>query len=207
MSANPKAQLLKKLKISGFILISACLVAFGGIKLYQYITYDPFSDASIPGALNDDERIEDAVRYMKEKYGTELFDSSIEEYATMGFLRKLLMEVYGFKKEYVYAYQEEGELAEEGDGYFFPWNLDDGQTIRRDTMVYTAVKIYDSEIVADWSDLKDDTGEYPGERVAVAFAEKYGILTGANRPYDITIGEVVLILANTDRVFEAAKTK
>ena len=205
MSANPKAQLLKKLKISGLIVIMACLVSFGGVKIYQYITYDPFSDASIPHALNDEERIQDAVRYMKEKYGTQLFDSSTEEYATMGFLRKVLMEVYGLEKEYVYAYQEEGELAEEGDTYFFPWNLDDGQTIRRDTMVYTAVKVHDARMVADWSDLKDDTGEYPGERVAVAFAEKYGILEGANRPYDITVGEVALIFANTDRVFESAK--
>lgn len=71
-------------------------------------------------------------------------------------------------------------------------------------MVYTAVKVHDPARVADWSELKDDNGEYPGERVAVAFAEKTGILTGANRPYDITIGEMALILANTDRVFEAA---
>lgn len=207
MSANPRAQMLKKLKISGIILVIACLVSFGGIKLYQYITYDPFTDAAIPGSLNDEERIQDAVRYMKDKYGTGLFDSSLEEYATMGFVRKALMEIYGFERDYVYAYQEEGELPEEGESYFFPWNLDDGQTVRRDTMVYTAVKIHDAKMVADWSELKDDTGEYPGERVAVAFAEKTGIMTGANRPYDITIGEAALILANTDRVFDAAKTK
>ncbi|MBR1743769.1 MAG: serine/threonine protein kinase [Lachnospiraceae bacterium] len=205
VSANPRAQLLKKLKISGVILLMVCLVSFGGRKLYQYITYDPFTDTSIPGALNDKERIQDAVRYMKDKYKTELFDSSLEEHATMGFVRKALMELYGFDKEYVYACQEEGELPEEGEAYFFPWDLDDGQTVRRDTMVYTAVKVHDAKMVADWSDLKDDTGEYPGERVAVAFAEKTGILTGANRPYDITVGEVALILANTDRVFEAAK--
>ena len=60
-------------------------------------------------------------------------------------------------------------------------------------------------LVADWSSLKDDNGFYPGVRVAVAFAEKTGILTGVNRPYDITLGEMALIFSNTDRVFEAAK--
>ena len=205
--ANPRAQAIKKVKISAAILAMACLIGFGGVKIYRVITYDPFRDASIPGALNDEERIQDAVRYMKEKYKTELFDSSLDEYATMGFVRKALIEIYGFDREYVYAYQEEGELPEEGEAYFFPWNLDDGQTVRRDTMVYTAVKVHDAKMVADWSELKDDTGEYPGERVAVAFAEKTGILTGANRPYDITVGEVALILANTDRVFEAAENK
>ena len=41
----------------------------------------------------------------------------------------------------------------------------------------------------------------------MAFAEKTGILTGVNRPGDITLGEMALILANADRVFEAAETK
>ena len=59
--------------------------------------------------------------------------------------------------------------------------------------------------MADWSSLKDDTGVYPGVRVAEAFAEKTGILTGANRPKEITTGELALIFANADRVFEAAR--
>jgi hypothetical protein len=37
--------------------------------------------------------------------------------------------------------------------------------------------------------------------VAVAFAEESGILSGANRPLDISVGELALILANADRVF------
>ena len=55
-----------------------------------------------------------------------------------------------------------------------------------------------------WSKLPDDNGEYPGARVAMMFAEDTGILAGANRPYDITVGEMALIFANADRVFEAA---
>ena len=85
-----------------------------------------------------------------------------------------------------------------------PWGWDDGQTLDRDAAIYAAVKAHDPAIVADWSSLKDDNGFYPGLRVAVAFAEEHGITAGANRPYDITLGELALILANTDRVFESA---
>ena len=81
----------------------------------------------------------------------------------------------------------------------------DGQTLNRDIAVYAAVKVHDPAIVADWSGLKDDNGYYPGVRVAMAFAEKTGIMTGVNRPGDITLGELALILANADRVFETAK--
>ena len=41
----------------------------------------------------------------------------------------------------------------------------------------------------------------------MAFAEETGITTGANRPGDITLGELALILANTERVFDAAAEK
>ena len=44
----------------------------------------------------------------------------------------------------------------------------------------------------------------PGARVAMMFAEDCGILTGTNQPYDITVGELALIFANADRVFDAA---
>ena len=205
LQANPRYQMLKLTRNICAVILVVGLISFGGVKLYQRITYNPFNDDSIPGALNDEERIEDAVQYMKSKYNTTLFDGSLDDQATMGYVRQALIEIYGLDRDYVYAYQTEGELPEEGPDYFFPWDLDDGQTVRRDTMVYTAVKVHDPERVADWSELKDDNGEYPGERVAVAFGEETGILTGANRPYDITIGEMALILANTDRVFESAE--
>jgi len=66
------------------------------------------------------------------------------------------------------------------------------------------VKVHDPALVADWSSLKDDNGFYPGVRVAVAFAEEHGLTEGANRPGDISVGELALILANTDKVFESA---
>lgn len=130
----------------------------------------------------------------------------------MGLLRQMLIELYGLDPVYVYASQqglegsEEG-VPEEGEGYFFPWPLDDSQWLRLQTAVYAAVKVHDPGMVADWSSLKEDTGEYPGELVAMNFAEKTGITTGSNRPYDITAGELALIFANTDRVFDAAQAK
>jgi len=50
--------------------------------------------------------------------------------------------------------------------------------------------------------LKDDTGEYPGARVAALFAEQHNIYDGAGRPKDITVGELAIIFANTDKAFE-----
>jgi len=53
-----------------------------------------------------------------------------------------------------------------------------------------------------WTVLKDDTGEYPGARVAALFAEQHNIYDGAGRPKDITVGELAIIFANTDKAFE-----
>ena len=40
--------------------------------------------------VGDEERIADAVSYMKEKYGTSMFDKT-DEYATVGDLRRALV--------------------------------------------------------------------------------------------------------------------
>ena len=207
--ANPRSQALRITGRVLGVLLLAGLLCFAGLKIYRAATWSPFNADAIPAHLNDQERIADAVSYLKEKYGTALFDDSARE-ATMGLLRRALIELYGLDRDYVYASQEdllgneEGLPGESGD-YFYPWQLDDKQWVRLSTAVYTAVKVHDPAYVADWSQLKDDTGEYPGERVAMLFAEQTGITTGANRPYDITVGELALILANTDRVFDAAQ--
>ena len=119
-------------------------------------------------------------------------------------MRQALIELYGLDREYVYASCPE-DIPVEGDDYFFPWGYEDTQTVDRDTMVYIAVKAHDPAMVADWSSLKDDNGYYPGVRVAVAFAERTNIMVGVGRPKDITVGEMAIILANTDRVFDAAE--
>lgn len=204
LAANPRSQ---RLRIAGIVvaaLAALALAGFAGYKGYEALTWTPFNDDAIPAVLNDEERITDAVTYLKTKYNTSLFDDA-DDIATVGLLRSTLIELYGLDRSYVYNFQEEG-LPGESDEFFMPWGWDDSQTVRRETAVYAAVKVHDPSLVAEdhWSKLPDDNGEYPGARVAMMFAEETGILTGVGRPYDITVGELALIFANADRVFDAA---
>lgn len=204
LRANPTSQRLRFAGIVAAVVVAAALIAFAGVKIYQKVTYTPFSSDAIPAVLNDEEREADAVAYLQEKYGTHLFDDP-DALATVGLLRQALIELYGLDHDYVYASQDEG-LPGESEEFFMPWGWDDAQNLRMETAVYAAVKVHDPSLVGEdqWSKLKDDNGEYPGARVAMLFAGETGILTGANRPYDITTGEMAIIFANADRVFEAA---
>ena len=163
------------------------------------MTYTPFTKDAIPAYLSDEERIEDAVSYMKEKYGTSMFDE-MDEYATVGDLRRVLIDLYGLDHDYVYGMND--GIPQESDAYFLPWGWDDEQYVDREPVIYAAVKVHDPSIVADWSSIKDDNGYYPGVRVAAAFAEKTGIAAGMKRPSDLTKGEVAIVFADADRIFE-----
>ena len=204
LAANPKSQAIRKGVRMLFALFFLGILLCAGVRLYRYLTYTPFADDAIPGYISDEKRVSDAVSYMREKYSTMMFED-IDEIATIGDLRKAMIDLYGLDRDYVYAINE--DMPQENAAYFMPWGWDDGQTLNRDIAVYASVKVHDPSIVADWSELKDDNGYYPGVRVATAFAEKTGIMTGVNRPGDITLGDLALILANTDRVFESAETK
>lgn len=202
LTANPKSQRIKKGIMAMCTVLAAAALVFAGIKIYQKVTWTPFTADAIPAYQTSEEQIRDAVGYMKEKYHTDLFEGA-DDIATIGLLRSVLIDLYGLDRDYVYGINT--EMPQESDKFFLPWGWDDGQTVDRDPAVYAAVKVHDPSIVADWSSIKDDNGFYPGVRVAVAFAEKNGILTGANQPLDISKGELALIFANTDRVFETAK--
>ena len=204
LAANPRAQLIRSCGIVLAALTVCAALVFAGMAAYRAITYTPFTDDAIPAYLSDDARIADAAAYMKTKYGTSMFDA-VSDTATVGDLRTAMTELYCLDRGYVYGINE--DMPRESEDFFMPWGWDDGQTVDRDVMVYAAVKVHDPSIVADWSGIKDDNGFYPGVRAAVAFAEKTGIMSGANRPKDITLGEMALILANADRVFEAAESK
>lgn len=203
LAANPRSQGVRTGLIAFAALAACALLAFGGVRLYRYLTYSPFTEGAIPAVLSDEERVTDAVAYMRKKYDTKLFDHS-DDCATVGLLRQVLVEVYGLSHDYAYALPAEG-VPHEDAACFLPWGWDDVQNLPRDVVVYAAVKLHSPETVADWSSLKDDNGYYPGVRVAVAFAQETGIMTGANRPDDITVGDLALILANADRVFAAAE--
>lgn len=204
LAANPKTQRTRKTLIAVCSVTVIALCVFGGIKWYQYATFDPFAEGSIPAVMTDAERVSDAVSYMKDKYGTDLFDDT-ESYADIGFVKTILTDIYGYDSDYARALPQEEGPPHESDKNFLPWGMGDEQYVARDVMVYVAVKIYWVDKVSDYSSLKDDNGYYPGVRVAVAFAEETGILTGVGRPEDITKGEAAILLANADRVFEATK--
>lgn len=201
LAANPRSQRLRVSLLTLCGIALAGILIFAGIKIYQKMTYTPFTDDAIPGYLSDEERVADGVSYMKEKYGTSMFDDA-DDYATVGDLRRALIDLYGLEHDYVYGIND--DVPRESDAFFLPWGWDDEQNVDREPMIYAAVKVHDPSIVEDWSSIKDDNGYYPGLRVAVEFAEKTGIASGMNRPLDITKGEMALVLANADRVFEAA---
>ena len=202
LHADPKYQHRRTFAlIAGSVLLAALLV-FGGIQAYRALTYSPFNDEEIiPAFLSDEECVADAVRYLSDKFNTDLFDAT-DDIADIGFLHRVLIEVYGLDADYVCGINT--DMPGESSEFFLPWGWGDSQTIARDVMVYVAVKLYDPALVADWSSLKDDNGYYPGVRVATAFAEEAGITTGVNKPGDLSVGEVAILLANADRVFTAA---
>ena len=204
LAANPRSQRLHAALLSLCGIAAAAILIFAGVKIYQKVTYTPFTKEAIPAYLSDEERATDAVSYMKEKYGTSMFDE-MGEYATVGDLRRALIDLYGLDRDYVNGMND--GIPRESDAFFLPWEWDNEQHVDREPMIYAAVKVHEPSIVEDWSSIKDDNGYYPGLRVAVAFAEKTGITTGMNRPSDLTKGEMALVFANADRVFEAAKEK
>ena len=197
--ANPRSQFLRTAVAVAAISAAVIIIVLTGVKIYRYVFYSPFADGVIPGYLSDEERVRDAVDYMKDRYKTDMFDDDTA-IAEVGDLRRAMIELYGLDRDYVYAINM--DMPQESDAFFLPWGWDDKQTLDKEIAAYAAIKVHDPSIVADWSSLKDDNGYYPGVRVAVAFAEKNDILTGINNPRDITLGEMAIVLANTDRVFE-----
>ena len=203
-AANPRSQGIRTAGIAICVAVAAGLLVFAGIRIYKYVTYTPFTKDAIPAFLTDEERVQDAVSYMKNRYSTDMFDDETEV-VRIGDLRRAMSEFYGLDRDYVYGINT--DMPQENDAYFLPWGWDDNQTLDRDIAIYATVKAHDPAIVADWSSLKDDNGYYPGVRVAVAFAEENGISRDVTRPRDITFGDMAILFANTDRVFESKKAE
>lgn len=202
--ANPRSQALR---IGSITLISVCVAAaalFAGTKLYQKMTYNPFTDGSvIPLVAPDDERQNEAIAYLQEKYGTHLFDDR-SAYYTVGMLKDTLIEVYGMDEAYVRIPNPE-DPPQESEEHFLPWSLDDAQYIDRDYLAYFVTKVYWSEVASDWSSLKESPSQYPGIIVSMNWCEEHGILIGVNRPRDVSCGEAAVAFANADKVYEIMK--
>lgn len=184
--------------VASVLALAAAVIA--GVLIYQAASRSVFDDENhVPAFITDETVTTQAADYMNEKYQTALFSNSTD-IADIGYIRKLLIDVYGYDEAYANGRPPATPPMEVEDS-FLPWNFEDDETIRLDMMVYFAVKIYWPEVVSDWSSLKDDTGEYPGIRVAKPFAEKNGIYGNVNRPDHLTVADVAVILYNADRAY------
>jgi predicted NAD/FAD-binding protein len=75
------------------------------------------------------------------------------------------------------------------------------QFIDRDYLAYFVTKTYWPEVAADWSSIKGNPEEYPGITVSLKWCKDHGILTGVNRPRDVSCGEAAIAFANADKVY------
>ena len=201
LAANPRSQAVRAIRAALCILAAAAILLFTGIKIYKHATYNPFTDGTvIPLVMPDEERQEEAVSYLREKYGTSLFDDRAAYY-TVGLLKETLIEMYHLDEGYV-RIPNPSEPPQESEAHFLPWSLDDQQYIDRDDLAYFVTKAYWPEIAADWSSIRGSPEVYPGITVSLTWCEKHGILTGVNRPRDISCGEAAVAFANADRVYE-----
>ena len=187
------------------MLGAACAVAIAAVSLAAVLLPKAIkpgaveSSGNVPAYITDADITEQAASYLNDKYSSTLFAASTD-IADVGYVRDLLVNVYGYDEAYANG-RPKAEPPMEVEDSFLPWNFEDAETMRLDVMVYFAVKIYWPEVVADWSSLEGDTGEYPGIRVAKPFAEEKGIYQNVNRPDHITVGDVAVILYNADRAF------
>ena len=198
--ANPRAWVLKIIKVLTCGIAIAAALFFAGKAVYQRMTYNPFTDGTvIPRVMPDEERQQEAVAYLHDQYGTNIFDDRSAHY-TVGMLKNTLIEVYGLNHNYV-RIPSPLEPPRENESHFLPWSLDDTQFIDRDYLAYFVTKTYWPEVAADWSSIKGNPEKYPGITVSLKWCEEHGILTGVNRPRDVSCGEAAIAFANADKVY------
>ncbi len=200
ISANPRSQILRIARIAGCAIAAAAILVFAGVKIYDHLTYNPFTDGSvIPLVMPDEDRQRDAVSYLQDKYDTHIFDDN-SAYFTVGMMKNTLIEIYGLGEDYV-RIPSPLEPPQENESHFFPWSLDDSQYISRDYLAYFVTKTYWPEVASDWSSIKGNPEQYPGITVSIKWCEDHGILTGVNRPRDVSCGEAAIAFANADKVY------
>ena len=200
LRANPRSQALRTAGITIGTIAAMAVLSFAGIKIYERVTYNPFTDGSvIPLVMPDEERQSEAVSYLQKKFGTHIFDDKPAHY-TVGQLKNTLIELYGMDEEYVRV-PSPLEPPQENEKHFLPWSLDDMQYIDRDYLAYFVTKAYWPGITADWSSIRGNPEVYPGISVSLRWCEDHGILTGVNRPRDVSCGEAAIAFANADKVY------
>jgi len=187
--------------IAAVLIVSIAL----GLHIYNENNTPVDWNNHTPAFLSSENVIADSVSYLNERFDTDFFAAS-EEVADIGYVKSILTEVYGFDADYINALPNEPDnTPRENENNFLPWGLGDDEKIPREILIYMVVKAYWPEVVADWSSLTDDTGMYPGVRVAQTFVEEHGIFDEMNKYGDITQGEVAIVFCAADHVFSETK--
>lgn len=200
LRANPRSQIIRIVRMSLCAAAVITILSFSGKLIYDQVTYNPFTDGSvIPLVMPDEERQQAAVSYLQEKYGTHIFDDTAAHY-TVGMLKDTLIDVYGMEDDYV-RIPSPLEPPQENEAHFLPWSLDDAQYIDRDYLAYFVTKTYWPQIAADWTSIRGNPEAYPGITVSLKWCQEHGILTGVNRPRDVSCGEAAIAFANADKVY------
>jgi len=203
LRALPQAVKRRRLRLAVILII---VIAAAAIGVHQYIEYKNRNiwPVTTPAYISSQEQIDQSVQLMNDAYHTDMFSVS-DDIAGMGYLRDLLTGVFEFDEAYTHTLPPDGSIPGENEDYFLPWGFGEDDTIPRDILVYVVVKTYWPEVVTDWSSLKEDTGEYPGVRVANAFAEENNLLDGMNKYDHITFGEVAIVYANAEKLYQSMK--
>jgi len=184
-------------------LVIVAAVSFG-IHKYQEYRERNIWPVNTPAYIPSQDQVNESVEYLNGLYNTDMFLAS-DDMAGVGYLRDLLVGVYGFDDDYAHALPPDGSIPAENDAYFMPWGLADDDSVHRDILTYVVVKTFWPEVVADWSILKDDTGQYPGVRIAGSFAEEHDLLQGMNRYDHLTFGDIAIVYANAQRIYDTVK--
>lgn len=188
------------------VVLALVIVAAVGFGIHKYQEYQERNiwPVDTPAYIPSQDQVNESVDFLNGLYNTDMFSAS-DDMAGVGYLRDLLVGVYGFDDDYAHALPPDGSIPAENDAYFLPWGLADDDSVHRDILTYVVVKTFWPDLVADWSILKDDTGQYPGVRIAGSFAEENNLLEGMNRFDHLTFGDIAIVYANAQRIYDSAK--
>ncbi len=206
---RPQGRLLRGLAFAAAALAVLTAALLIGIRIgesrkpaHVFGVDDPQWIADADPAL-----IKESVAYLNAKYHTDFFTAAGEEagFVTNGVIRDMGVSVFGLDDAYMRNLPEpEPRLPHESPHSFFPWIMEDGDRVDKRILTYCVVKLFWPERVGDWESLvgKEDTGEYPGIRVAEPFVKENALFDGVGKTDHYTRGELAVIIANAAKAYE-----
>lgn len=102
LRSRPEALKRDRILLAVAGVLAAALCITGSVMWHNYNSREIFTEDHIPAYITSKDLVEESVEYLNEKYATDLFVAS-DEITNMGYVHKLLAEVFEFDKEYAYA--------------------------------------------------------------------------------------------------------